>query len=562
MLSDDGTRLRTAADRLLRVLRPRFDRLWAYYRNPMRVESTVVGDTAPQRPYRQAQEWGLPARITGVVAGENVFDGTVQPNVARKEVVVENDIGWRIETQTDFLFGRPIVLNSASPDPSRRDLIEQLLRQTLANNGGLIFLQKLALLGAVYGQVDVLVKFKPDAAALADASDTQSLGARTDPPPSVPGLPPAGPAPDADATPADANGDVIEPDPGAREAHSPETISRLARMVVFEIVDPTRALPLLEPEDVRTVHAFATVYQLDRADAPATKRPQKWWQSPFAKSTLPLDRTKKTIVELITPTAWQKYDDFHLIASGPNTLGRLPLVHVQNVPDPLGYDGISDVEPLIPLQDELNTRLSDRAYRIALQSFKMYLGKGIDNFADLPVTPGRMWSSDNPEADVIAFGGDAGCPSEESHIAEVREAIDKLSGVSPVAAGAIRGKIGNLTSAEALRVTMLALLSRTERRRSAYGTAIAQLCELTLAWLDHSGLFRTTDADRAVQIHWPNPMPSNETDRLELAKLKQQVGIPRDVVLRELGYGDSDAAAFTSLSRVPKGESRRSDTLP
>ena len=30
----------------------------------------------------------------------------------------------------------------------------------------------------------------------------------------------------------------------------------------------------------------------------------------------------------------------------------------------------------------------------------------------------------------------------------------------------------------------------------------------TEAWLDHAGLFPTTTDDRAVQIHWPNPMPS------------------------------------------------------
>lgn len=545
-LSDDGTRLRTAAERLLHHQRPRLDRLWAYYRNPIKMDATAVGDTAPQRPYRQAQEWGLPSRITGVLAGENVFDGVVQPGVTRKEVVVENDIGWRIETQVDFLFGRPIILNSTAADTTKRDAIEALLRQTLAHNGGLIFLQKLALLGAVYGQVDVLVKFTNDEITTDETTlvADNHIGADESAAPSVPGLPHAGPAPAADASPADATGDETETDPGASHAYSPETISRLARLVRFEIVDPTRALPLLEPDDVRRVHAFATVYQIDRADAPLddppSKRSAKWWQSPFSKSTLPLDRTKKTMVELITKTAWQKYDDFRLVAGGPNTLGRLPLVHVQNTADPLAYDGVSDVEPLMPLQDELNTRLSDRAYRIALQSFKMYLGKGIDNFTDLPVTPGRMWSSDNPDADVIAFGGDAGCPSEESHIAEVREALDKLSGVSPVAAGAIRGKIGNLTSAEALRVTMMALLSRTERRRTAYGFAIAQLCELTLAWLDHAGLFETTDADRAVQIFWPNPMPSNESERLDLAKQKQQLGIPRDVVLRELGYGEEE----------------------
>ncbi|MDB5325515.1 MAG: Phage portal protein Gp6-like, partial [Phycisphaerales bacterium] len=105
LLADDGTRLRTAADQLLTTARFRLDRLWAYYRNPMRVEA-MIADDAPARPYRQAQEWGLPSRITGHVAGDNVFDASSVPGVARKEVVIENDIGWRVETQVDFLFGR------------------------------------------------------------------------------------------------------------------------------------------------------------------------------------------------------------------------------------------------------------------------------------------------------------------------------------------------------------------------------------------------------------------------------------------------------------------------
>src|SRR5438477_3195367 len=96
-------------DRLLAVDRPRYRRLWAYCHNPMRVVGRA-GGVEQDRPYRQAQEWGLPPRITGARAGaevnslEPIGDGT------RKEVVIENDIGWRIETMVDYLFGRPLVL--------------------------------------------------------------------------------------------------------------------------------------------------------------------------------------------------------------------------------------------------------------------------------------------------------------------------------------------------------------------------------------------------------------------------------------------------------------------
>jgi hypothetical protein len=91
---------REQIERLLLTDGPRFRRLWAYYRNPMRPCGVPVDEQGSERPYRQAQEWGLPSRITGLRSGIEVFNGSPVDGVARKEVVVENDIGWRIDTLT------------------------------------------------------------------------------------------------------------------------------------------------------------------------------------------------------------------------------------------------------------------------------------------------------------------------------------------------------------------------------------------------------------------------------------------------------------------------------
>jgi hypothetical protein len=212
------------------------------------------------------------------------------------------------------------------------------------------------------------------------------------------------------------------------------------------------------------------------------------------------------IIELISPTRWQRYEGERLIDEGAVAIGRLPLVHIQNVALPFTYAGASDVEGLMPLQDELNTRLSDRAHRITMQSFRMYLGKGIEDFINRPISPGRMWSTDNENAQIIEFGGDAACPSEERHVEELRDALDKASGVTPIAAGVTRGRIGRLTSAAALRITMQALIARTHRKRTTYGPAVARLCDLALHWLDRAGLFATEPDERRVEIAWHDPV--------------------------------------------------------
>src|SRR6188472_4700233 len=166
----------------------------------------------------------------------------------------------------------------------------------------------------------------------------------------------------------------------------------------------------------------------------------------------------------------------------------------------------------------------------------MYLGKGIEQFNDMPIAPGRMWMTDNEQAQIIEFGGDASCPSEDQHIAELREAMDKTSGVTPIAAGAIRGRIGNLTSAAALRVTMMSLLAKTERKRVTYGAAIQRMCELALEWLNRAGLFKTETQERKVEVRWQGLLPDSQIDRLREAQMKQSLGISSDIILAELGY--------------------------
>jgi hypothetical protein len=184
-------------------------------------------------------------------------------------------------------------------------------------------------------------------------------------------------------------------------------------------------------------------------------------------------------------------------------LGRPAVVHIQNMPLPGSYEGLSDVECLIPLQDELNTRLSDRANRVTYQSFKMYLGKGIEDFLQRPVGPGQMWATGNMDASIEEFGSDSGSPSEDEHIKQVRQAMDKVSGVTPLAAGIIGGNIGNLSSATALKVLLSGLAAKTNRKRLTYGAGISQVVAMALQWLDACGIFPTAPQDRRVEIQWP-----------------------------------------------------------
>jgi hypothetical protein len=527
----DQERLRMALDRLIRLERPRYRRLWAYFKNPMRVCGVQTHrNNGAHRPYRQAQEWGLPTRITGLCSGDEPFINTDQGEVARKEVVIENDIGWRVDTLVDYLFGKPLVISSLAPDPARRELIGRVLGTIFEQNGGIQFLQRIALLGSVYGFVDVLVKSSPGGNRTPE-TQVEAGPALAAQPRHAEGV--------RGGAAADGDGERIS---GA-DIGDDALLQRVAQMIRFEIVEPARALPLLSCEDYRIVQAYGQVWEREEGSGfgvQGSEIKSTWWDRlrSFLSPSELLRRGNATmhVVELIMPDHWLRLEDGKVIAQGGNSLGEVPLVHIQNTAAAFEYAGASDVEPLIPLQDELNTRLSDRAHRISLQSFKMYLAKGIDSFNDQPVSPGRMWLTDNEQASIQEFGGDASCPSEESHISDVREALDKTSGVTPIAAGAIKNRIGRLTSAAALRVTLLALLSKTDKKRTSYGAGIERMCALALKWLDVAGVFATTPDERRIELSWPSPLPENEIEKLQEAEVKLRLGVEKAVVLRELGY--------------------------
>ncbi|MEM9417482.1 MAG: phage portal protein [Planctomycetota bacterium] len=453
-------------------VRPRLDWLWAYYRNPISPPRDGLSKNSTRSAKQCYQAHGLPARFSNM-AGH-----------PPREVVIENDIAWRIHALVDFMFGKPLVIQSLAENPVQRSAITCFLRDTFQHNGGAGFFHDLALLGSVHGHIDVLVR------------------------------------PATSTTPIQ---------------HTP---------VELELIEAPRAIPVLSPNDYRQLDAYLIHHSLlthELQTPPLIDRLRR--RSPSASRKV-IDRT-----EVWTAESFETYLNPHTsdqtspkrltrTDSSSNPLGRIPVVHIQNLAQPFLYPGISDVEALIPLQDELNTRLSDRANRVTFQSFKMYLGKGIEGFIDRPVGPGQMWSTDNPDAVIQEFGGDAATPSEDQHIREIREAMDKASGVSPIAAGVVGGKTGNLSSENAIRIVLLGLLARIEKKRLTYGNGIEQLCELILHAADVAGTLPNTPEDRRVRLDWPTPFPDSESQQLENALSKKQLGVPVEQLMAELGYDE------------------------
>jgi hypothetical protein len=102
----------------------------------------------------------------------------------------------------------------------------------------------------------------------------------------------------------------------------------------------------------------------------------------------------------------------------------------------------------------------------------------------------------------------------------------------------LRNKVGHLTSENALRIVLMGLLAKTERKRVAYGAGIERMCELILHAADVLGVLPNGPEDRQVRLEWPSALPESQSQRLRDARLKLDLGVPARQVLTELGYGD------------------------
>jgi len=481
-----------------------FGRLWDYYQNQMySTAGLLAGDSKlneSARLYVQAQEMGLPARITGIKRSETsgLLGGRAVADIERKEVVIENDIGWRINAMVDFLFGKSVDIVSKAEDKNRRGEIDKIIKEIFYANGGVRFFQDMATLGAVYGFVDCVVR---PGQKIVDYA--------------------AGVSPVAFAPGSEVNGDSFK--------RAMEFVSDCG----LELIEAPRALPVLDEKDYRKINFYVQHFIEQKNEVSGEGNFLRRLLGGRGRGTA---RRAAAVTEIISADFWQRYEEKLLVAEGQNVMGVVPVVHIQNIAQPLYYEGSSDVEPLVALQDELNTRLSDRASRITFQAFKMYLAKGIEGVEGRVVSPGRIWCTDNPDAAIEQFGGDAAMPSEDTHIDQIREAMDKASGVTPVVAGVLKEKVGNLTSAVALRMTLMGMLAKTDRKRFIYGQGIKEIAAMVMHLLDTTGIYPNSKDERNFDVIFPSPLPENTLEKLNEAKLKKELGVPGETVLRELGY--------------------------
>jgi hypothetical protein len=82
----------------------------------------------------------------------------------------------------------------------------------------------------------------------------------------------------------------------------------------------------------------------------------------------------------------------------------------------------------------------------------------------------------------------------------------------------------------------MGMLSKTERKRFTYGEGLKKICSMVLEILDRAGIYKTSPAERTMDVIFPSALPENMMEKLQEAQIKKELGVPGEQILRELGY--------------------------
>lgn len=260
--------------------------------------------------------------------------------------------------------------------------------------------------------------------------------------------------------------------------------------------------------------------------------------------------------------AWAEHSD----ADGASVLehdrGRVPWVHLAQNPTAQGGRGRSVLHDVIPLQDALNKSLADLI--VGGESFARPL-RALMNYDPKPqLNPATgkyeapVLRYDPTRQSILGIHGPGPLqqldPPDATKLIAVQEAfVNKIGRVAGIPPTDIMPEIGNVPSGAALR-----LLSnrRTNAVRDFHD-------DNTHAITDLMELLGVPD----VYPEWADPAPMDDTERLEIAQQRVDLGYPFEEVLPALGEDPEDIKRImgkirderASIGRAAAAAFRRGD---
>lgn len=260
-------------------------------------------------------------------------------------------------------------------------------------------------------------------------------------------------------------------------------------------------------------------------------------------------RVPKMYQEVITRDEIVYYLDGVETDRVKNSLREINIVHIKNMPLAGQTYGQSDLKSIIPLQKELNSKVTDVSDIINYHSAPVTIIQGAKS-KNLEKGAKKVWGGLPKDSKVYNLKLEGDLNASNTFIGMTKTAIHELSNTPEDSLGG-SSAISNTTGV-ALQIKYAPLLEKTWLKRQTYGKGLEHICRLVIKLLRLKGndalkekleeMMKTPEDVKKVyrnKILFADPLPKDEMVQLQLIAQKINMGIeePRGALI-ELGYED------------------------
>jgi hypothetical protein len=305
----------------------------------------------------------------------------------------------------------------------------------------------------------------------------------------------------------------------------------------------TRIIPL------NPAHAFPEYHPHDRNRLLRFKLKYRFWgTSPEGT------RQVYTFTEILTDDMIEQYVNDELIDQYPNPIGTIPVVHIPNVTISSSPWGQSDIWDIIPLNRELNEKMTEVSDIINYHASPVTIITGA-KASQLEKGAKKVWAGLPKDANVFNLESKGEMGGALDYIAVIKQAMHEITGVPESALGQTQ-PISN-TSGVALSIQYQPMMNRYTMKKIHFSRGLERINELIIrtqavhepeslqydAWSaarpegDHALVLDPTDPmTYQTSIHWPEPLPTDILVKLNEEQAKMAIGLQsKRGALRELG---------------------------
>lgn len=234
-------------------------------------------------------------------------------------------------------------------------------------------------------------------------------------------------------------------------------------------------------------------------------------------------------------------------AGSPNPLGEVPVVPLQNRTRLIG-DPVSDLTPVIPIQDAINKVTADALVASEFAAWPQRYVTGLEIQEDeqgRPVEPYRVGIDKLLQAeDPKATFGQFDAADLSNYVSLVDMLVQHLASITRIPFHYMLANRSQAPSGESVASAEAGLIAKTRERMVHLGEAWERVMRLAFKVIGKS-----QDGSFSAEVMWRDPERRTEAQHMDALMKLKEIGVPRDQLLSDAGYTPQQIARFGEMRR-------------